>query len=89
MIVPFAILNSSAGPVEVLPPQIELAGTSRDNHRKTLKAEPVAIKDYWMSTRRLAPGARADGLVVFARPSFKESKDRLLLAVARADEVDQ
>jgi len=89
MAVPFAVLNASARTIEVLPPQIQLAGTSRDKHRKAIKAEPVAIKDYWMTTRRLAPGGRADGLVVFERPSFKESRERLLLAVAQAEEVDR
>jgi len=88
MTVAFALLNSSTTTVEILPPQIELAGTSRDKHRKAVKAEPVAIKDYWMSTRRLAPGARADGVVSFDRPSFKESRETLLLSVARADAVD-
>jgi hypothetical protein len=89
MIVPFAVLNSSRSPVEVLPPQIELAGTSRDKHRKAVKAEPVSIKDYWISTRQLAPGARANGVVFFERPSFKESRERLLLSVAQADAVDR
>ncbi len=89
MAVPFAVLNSSARTIEVLPPQVQLAGTSRDKHRKAIKAEPVAIKDYWMTTRRLAPGARANGVVVFERPSFKESSERLLLAVAQAEEVDR
>ena len=89
MAVLFAVLNASARTIEVLPPQIQLAGTSRDKHRKAIKAEPVAIKDYWMTTRRLAPGARADGVVVFERPSFKESSERLLLAVAQAEEVDR
>ncbi|MGA9787372.1 MAG: hypothetical protein WBQ40_12350 [Candidatus Sulfotelmatobacter sp.] len=88
MAVPFSVLNSSARTIEVLPPQVQLAGTSRDKHRKAIKAEPVAIKDYWMTARRLAPGARADGVVVFERPSFKESSERLLLAVAQAEEVD-
>ena len=69
--VTFAILNASARTIEVLPPQIRLAGTSRDKHRKAIKAEPVAIKDYWMTTRRLAPGARADGVVVFERPTSR------------------
>lgn len=87
--VPFAVLNASTRTMEVLPPQIELAATSRDKHRKAIKEEPVAIKDYWMSARRLAPGARADGVVVFERPSFKESNERLLLAVAQAEEVDR
>src|SRR6202048_3016428 len=89
MAVPFAVLNSSARTIEVLPPQIQLAGTSKDKHRKAIKAEPVAIKDYWMTSRRLAPGARADGIVVFERPTFKESRERLLLAVAQAEEVDR
>ncbi len=89
MAVPFAVLNSSARTIEVLPPQIQLAGTSKDKHRKAIKAEPVAIKDYWITSRRLAPGARADGIVVFDRPTFKESSERLLLAVAQAEEVDR
>src|SRR5437879_3286506 len=89
MAVPFAILNSSARTVELLPPQIKLAGTSKDKHRKAIKAEPVPIKHYWVHSRRLAPGARADGLVVFDRPTFKESKEKLLLAVAQAEEVDR
>jgi hypothetical protein len=89
MAVPFAVLNSSARTIELLPPQIQLAGTSKDKHRKAIKAEPVAIKDYWITSRRLAPGARADGIVVFDRPTFKESREKLLLAVAQAEEVDR
>ena len=89
MAVPFAILNSSARTIEVLPPQIQLAGTSKGKHRKAIKAEPVAIKDYWITARRLAPGARADGIVMFDRPTFKESSEQLLLAVAQAEEVDR
>ncbi|MFL6302142.1 MAG: hypothetical protein ACJ72H_01260 [Candidatus Sulfotelmatobacter sp.] len=89
MTVPFSVLNTSAQTIELLPPQIQLAGNSKDKHRRAIKAEPVAIKDYSITTRRLAPGARADGVVVFERPSFKESSERLLLAVAQADEVDR
>jgi hypothetical protein len=89
MTVPFAVLNASSRTIEVLPPQIQLAGTSKEKHRKAIKAEPVAIKDYSITTRKLAPGARADGVVVFERPSFKESSERLLLAVAQAEEVDR
>ena len=89
MTVAFAVLNASSRTIEVLPPQIQLAATSKDKHRKAIKAEPVAIKDYWMTTRKLAPGARADGIVLFERPSFKESNERLLLAVVQAEEVDR
>ena len=89
MTVPFAVLNASSRTIEVLPPQIQLAGISKDKHRKAIKAEPIAIKDYWITARKLAPGARADGVVLFERPSFKESSERLLLAVAQAEEVDR
>jgi hypothetical protein len=89
MTVPFAVLNASSRTIEVLPPQIQLAGTSKDKHRKAIKAEPIAIKDYRITARKLAPGARADGVVFFERPSFKESNERLLLAVAQAEEVDR
>jgi hypothetical protein len=61
----------------------------RAEHRKAIKAEPLAIKDYWMTSRRVAPGARADGIVVFERPTFKESRERLLLSIAPAEEVDR
>jgi hypothetical protein len=89
MTMSFAVLNASSRTIEVLPPKIQLAGTSKNKHQKAIKAEPVAIKDYWITTRKLAPGARAEGVVVFERPSFKESSERLLLAIAQAEEVDR
>ena len=89
MTVTFSVLNSSPRTIELLPPQIQLAGTSKARHGKTIKSEPVAIKDYRMTARRLAPGARVDGVVMFERPTFKESRERLLLQVAQAEEVDR
>lgn len=89
MTVRFSVLNSSPRTIELLPPQIQLAGTSKARHGKTIKSEPMAIKDYRMTARRLAPGARADGVVMFERPTFKESSERLLLQVAQAEEVDR
>jgi hypothetical protein len=89
MTVSFAVLNASSRTIEVLPPQIQLAGRSKDKHRKAIKAEPVAIKDYWISTRKLAPGMKTDGVVLFERPGFKESNEHLSLAVAQAEEVDR
>jgi hypothetical protein len=89
MTVPFAVLNSSTRTIELLPPQIELAGSSRDKHRKSIKAEPVPIQDYRITSRRLSPGTRADGFVVFDRPNFKESNEGLLLSIAQAEEADR
>jgi hypothetical protein len=85
MTVAFSILNNSAGTLELLPPQLRLSG--RKNGSKT-KAEPVAIDRYSMTAQRLGPGTRADGVVVFERPSFKESSEQLLLQVAQAEQVD-
>lgn len=89
MTVEFSVLNASPKTIELLPPQIQLAGKSNEKHKKTVKADPVPIKDYTMTIRRLPPGARADGVVVFDRPSFKESRDQMLLQVAQAEGVDQ
>jgi HipA-like protein len=89
MTVEFSVLNASSKTIELLPPQIQLAGTSKEKHKKTVKADPVPIKDYTMTIRRLPPGARADGVVVFDRPSFTESREQMLLQVAQAEGVDQ
>lgn len=88
MTVGFSVLNSSDHTIDLLPPQIELAGPAKQQGR-AIKAEPVAIKDYKLTTRRLAPGARADGVVNFERPGFKQSSEGLMLRMARADEVDR
>jgi hypothetical protein len=89
MAVAFSVLNSSSKTVELLPPQIELTDTTKDHHHKAIKAEPVAIKSYRLTSRRLAPGERADGLVTFERPPFKASSERLMLQVAQVEQVDR
>jgi hypothetical protein len=89
MRVAFSALNSSPRAIELLPPQIELAGGSGQKHHKAIKAEQVPIEDYRMTSRRLEPGGRAEGFVIFERPSFKESGERLLLEIAQAEEVDR
>jgi len=88
MIVPFSVLNGSQRWIELLPPQIQLSSGEGGARSKT-KAEPVAISDYQITQRRLAPGARSDGVVVFARPPFKESGERLMLQVTEANQVDR
>jgi len=89
MTVEFSVLNASSKTIELLPPQIQLTGTSNDKHKKTVKADPVPIKDYTMAMRRLPPGARADGVVVFDRPYFKESREKMVLQIAQAENIDQ
>lgn len=84
-IVCFSVLNHSRTAIEVLPPQIELSGRRGS---KQIKAEPVPILEYHLTSRRLGPGERADGVAVFERPSFKEADEKLLLEVAEAAQVD-
>jgi hypothetical protein len=89
MTVAFSIANNSSRTVELLPPQVQLSGTAKQKHHKAIKAEQVAIKDYWLSARRLPPGATTEGTVVFERPAFKESREQLLLQIAQVEEVDR
>ena len=88
MIVTFSVRNRSKQPVEILPPQVQLSG-QHGSKGKQIKAEPVAITEFRMSSRRLEPGERADGVVVFERPSFKEADEKLLLQLAEAGQVDR
>jgi len=88
-ILSFSVLNDSKRVIELLPPQLELTGTAHGKGGKQIKGDPVAISDYRMTTRRLQPGQRADGVVVFERPSFKESTEKLQLQLAEAEQVDR
>ena len=85
----FSVLNSSQSAVELLGPQLELSGNVRGGRNRRIKAEPIAVSEYRMTTRRLAPGQRADGVIVFARPAFKESSEQLQLRLAEAERVDR
>ena len=87
--VAFSVLNASANTIELLPPQIELTDTTKNRRHTAIKAEPVAIKSYRLTSRRLAPGERADGVVTFERPAFKASSERLMLQVAQVEQVDR
>jgi hypothetical protein len=88
----YSILNSSNQPVEVLPPQIQITGRTATKKKKKegkgIISDQLEIRDYRLSTTRLEPGGRADGVVVFDRPNFKESTEMLFLEIAQADQVD-
>lgn len=88
-IIGFSVLNDSKRVIELLPPQLELTGTAHDKGKKRIKGDPVAISDYRMTKRRLQPGERADGVIVFERPTFKESDEKLQLQLAQAEQVDR
>jgi hypothetical protein len=89
MVLAFSVRNASNRTIEVLPPQIQLTRISNRKHDKSVKAEPLAVKNYAITVRRLRPGATADAVVMFERPSFKESSEQMFLQIAQAEEVDK
>jgi hypothetical protein len=94
-VISYSILNSSEQPVEIVPPQIQITGRSAAKKKKKKKegkgiiSDQLEIRDYRLSATRLEPGGRADGVVVFDRPNFKESTEKLFLQIAQADQVDR
>jgi hypothetical protein len=91
-VVSFSILNPSDQPIEVVQPQIQISGRvvkKKKKEGKSLTADQLLIRDYRLSTTRIEAGARADGVVVFDRPNFKQSTEKLFLQIAQADQVDQ
>jgi hypothetical protein len=92
-VISYSILNSSNEPVEIVPPQIQITGRQATKKKKKegkgIISDQLEIRDYRLSTTRLEPGARADGVVVFDRPNFKESTEKLFLQIAQADQVDR
>jgi hypothetical protein len=89
MTVDFIVANDSPRTIELLPPQVQLSGTAKQEHHKAINAEPVAVKDYRLGAPRLPPGTTTEGTVVFERPAFKASREQLLLQIAQAAEVDR
>jgi hypothetical protein len=91
-VISFSILNASDQPVEVVPPQIQISGRAvkkKKKEGKSLTADQLQIREYRLSTTRIEAGARADGVVVFDRPNFKQSTEKLYLQIAQADQVDR
>ena len=89
----YSILNSSNEPIEIAPPQIQITGRKATKKKKKegkgITSDQLEIRDYKLSTTRLEPGERADGVVVFDRPNLKESTEKLFLQIAQADQVDR
>jgi len=91
-VISFSILNPSDQPVEVVQPQIQISGRAvkkKKKEGKSLTADQRLIRDYRLSATRIEAGARADGVVVFDRPNFKQSTEKLFLQIAQADQVDR
>ncbi len=92
-VIAYSVLNNSGQPLEIVPPQIQITGREATKKKKKegkgIISDQLEIRDYRLSATRLEPGERADGVVVFDRPNFKESTEKLFLQIAQADQVDR
>lgn len=93
VVVLFSAINVQDHAVELMPPQIQLGGMKKSGKivRKSRwsTAEQLPVTDFRMSRRRLGPSERTDGVVVFNRPSFKQSTETLFLQMAESGAVDR
>jgi len=85
VVVLFSVLNPAKHVIEITPPQVQLGGKLK---KKWTTAEQLSVVDYRLSTRRVGAGQRADGVMVFERPGFKQSKETLFLQIADSGAVD-
>ena len=88
----YSILNNSNQPVEILPPQVQMTGRKAPQKKKQqgsgIISDQLEIRDYKLSTTRLEPGERADGvsrheLACLVAEANGRSCDRLQTALAQ------
>jgi hypothetical protein len=93
VVVLFSVVNVQEHAVELMPPQVQLGGKVKKGtilrHSVWSNSEQLPVEDFRMSQRRIGPGERADGVLIFQRPSFKQSNETLLLQMADSGAVDR
>jgi hypothetical protein len=93
VIVLFSVVNPTKHAILLMPPQVQLGGTKTtgkvERHQKWTTAQQLPVEDFRLNRRRLGIGDRADGVVVFERPPYKQSNETLLLQVADSEAVDR
>ncbi|HEX5423816.1 MAG TPA: hypothetical protein VFW94_09730 [Candidatus Acidoferrales bacterium] len=93
VIVLFSVVNPMKHAILLMPPQVQLGGKTTSgkvfHHKKWSTAEQLPVMDFRLSKRRIGPGERADGVVLFERPPYKQSNETLLLQVAESGAVDR
>jgi hypothetical protein len=91
--VSFSVINSGSEPVELIAPQVQLAASVKSGairrHTVWSTVQQMPIHAYRMSSRRIGPADRVDGVVVFERPPIKQSNEELLLQIADSATVDR
>jgi hypothetical protein len=89
----FSVVNTSRHAILLMPPQVQLGGKIKSGrivkHERWAAAEQLGIVDFRLSHRRVGVGSRADGVVVFERPPYKQSNEELFLQMADSGAVDR
>src|SRR5437016_1504127 len=93
VVVLFSVVNPTRHAILLMPPQVQLGGRATFGklirHEKWSTAEQLQVLDFRLNRRRLGPSERADGVVVFERPPYKQSNETLLLQMAESGAVDR
>jgi hypothetical protein len=93
VVVLFSVVNPTKHAILLMPPQVQLGGRTTSGklirHEKWSTADQLQVLDIRLDRRRLGPSERADGVVVFDRPPYKQSNEMLLLQVAESGAVDR
>jgi hypothetical protein len=93
VVVLFSVVNTSKHAILLMPPQIQLGGKNKSGklikHDRWSTAEQFPVSDFRLSRRRVGPKERADGVVVFERPPYKQSNETLFLQMAESGAVDR
>jgi len=93
VVVLFSVLNTSRHAILLMPPQIQLGGKNKSGkvikHDRWSTAEQFPVIDFRLSQRRIGPKERADGVVLFERPPYKQSNETLFLQMAESGAVDR
>src|SRR5664280_2478376 len=93
VIVLFSVVNTSKHAILLMPPQIKLGVQDKSGklikHEHGSRAEQLAVTNFRLGRRRIGPGERADGVVLFERPPYKRSMETLFLQMAESGAVDK
>ena len=93
VLVLFSVVNPQDQAIEILSPQVQLAGKIEKGalikRKRWGSSEQLVVRDFLLSRRRLGAGERADGVVLFDRPTFKQSNETLFLQMAESGAVDR
>ena len=90
--VSFTVINSGSETVELVPPQVQLAGQTKSamfRHTRWDTVHQLPVEAYRFSSRKIEPRGRVDGALTFERPQIKQSTEGLFLQIADSAAIDR